>query len=126
MKFKFGDFEAEIDAVDLDFETRFEECYQKMVSDIGKIAPDGMRSGRILKYCTSVFCFFNDLFGDGADKKIFGEKTNMRVCDSALETLSICISKSIEEYEKESKEGMDRVSSAFGVKQNRAQRRAKK
>ena len=116
MKFKFGEFEAEIDAVDLDFEKRLEECSQSMAEENEKIEPDGLRSERIIKYCTSVFRFFNGLFGEGTDKKMFGDKTNMRECDAAIETLSLCVSKSIDEYEKQSRPSIDKIAAAFGAK----------
>lgn len=126
MMFKFGEFETDIDAVDLDFETNFEKYYQEMIEEINSISPSGLRSNRIIKYCTSVFQFFNNLFGEGTDKKMFGDKTNMRVCDAAIEALAESISKSLDEFNKQSEEGIKRIENAFAPKQNRAQRRAKK
>ena len=37
--------------------------------------------------CNAVFECFNTIFGDGTDKKIFGDKTNLLECLSAFEEL---------------------------------------
>ena len=34
--------------------------------------------------CTLIFDFFNDVWGKGTDKKIFGNKTNYRICEKAF------------------------------------------
>lgn len=34
--------------------------------------------------CTLIFDFFNDVWGEGTDKKIFGNKTNYRICEKAF------------------------------------------
>lgn len=77
-QFTFGTFTGEIDTQDYAFQAKMEDRYQELSESIAKIPKDGKRSDYILHYCRSVFTFFNALFGEGTDRKMFGESTNMR------------------------------------------------
>lgn len=41
-------------------------------------------SEQIKQQCTIVFDFFNIVFGEGTDKKIFGDRVNLMICIKAL------------------------------------------
>ena len=75
---------------------------------------EGMSLGDIIRSkCNIVFEFFNIIWGAGTDKKVFGGKTNIRICTEAVERV-------IEEMKKQEAEinAMKRKYSS-----NRAERR---
>ena len=47
-----------------------------------------------------VFCFFDEVFGQGTSKNIFGNRTNLRECIKAVETLIDHVNKDAEEANK--------------------------
>jgi len=69
-----------------------------------------------LEDVTSVFRFFDDIFGDGTARKIFGSKTNLNACLNAVDEL---VSDADQQYAKV-EERMHKYSP------NRAVRRATK
>ena len=50
--------------------------------------------------CNFVFESFNKLFGQGTDKKIFGERVNLMICLSAFQELANNLDKSASRIEK--------------------------
>jgi len=58
-------------------------------------------SGVIEKQCDAVFECFNKIFGEGTDKKVFGDKKNLRVCLNAFNELFEQIKEQKNEAEKE-------------------------
>lgn len=45
----------------------------------------GMKNSEVIRiFCGKVFDFFNQVFGEGTDKKVFGNKTNMKLCIEAI------------------------------------------
>lgn len=73
--------EFDFDIYDVDDRKKFDTEYPKVMKakDGDLTNPDGMR-----KFCEAVFVFFDALFGGGARKKLFGEKTNIYVCLEAV------------------------------------------
>ena len=76
---------ADLDLADLETAERFEEEFLKCSNRIKKIK--GTRVEIIREDCCAVFELFDNLFGDGTSKKIFGEKTNIILCNKALSEL---------------------------------------
>ena len=77
----------------------------------GLVMPDIIRT-----QCNAIFDLFNNLFGEGTDKKIFGEKVNLVTCLKALDDF-------VSEMRKRNKE-IESISNKYSP--NRVARRAKK
>lgn len=109
---------VELQDVDIfDLETA-EKC-DKAFDEVKKKAniKEGTGLTEIIRIqCNAVFECFNEIFGEGTDKKVFGNKTNLRVCLKAFEELV--------EYANEQKKEMDNMYSKYSP--NRASRRSKK
>lgn len=76
----------DIDILDLEVA----EKYEKALESIENIAEtiEGMKvSESIRTQCNAIFEVFNTLFGEGTDKKIFGDKVNLLTCLKAFEEL---------------------------------------
>ena len=127
--FKFGDFQSDIDTQEYEFQLKIESDYANMTAEIEKIKSEN-RSDYIKGYCRAVFSFFNAVFGEGTDKKMFGDKTNMRICDDAIYSFSIALADDMKEYQEHSLEQVEAINKTFNAldtaKNNRTQRRAKK
>ncbi len=79
---------VEIEDLDL-MDADIAEKYEKAVTDLQKKEKEtnfeGMGLSQIIRtQCTLIFDFFNDVWGTGTDKKVFGNKTNYRVCEKAF------------------------------------------
>lgn len=109
---------GELDIFDADSSEKYENTIDKVIKE----AQDskGLKlSAAIRKQCNSVFNCFNELFGEGADKKIFGDKVNLLTCLKAFDELKNGISNQIEQSEIE----IENISSKYTS--NRAKRRTK-
>lgn len=105
----------DIDILDLEVA----EKYEKALKDIEGIAQ--MLKGKgladcIRTQCNAVFDVFNTLFGEGTDKKIFGDSVNLMDCLQAFEELV--------RYMSDRKEDIEEMASKYSP--NRASRRNKK
>lgn len=118
--FKFGNFEADIDTSDYEFMQKFETYSIKLGKDEEKVDKTGMRSEAIRQICALTFQYFNDLFGEGTDRLLFGSATNLRMCDQAIFALASAIEEDKKAYDMEVKAGVSKYSG------NRAQRRKTK
>ena len=76
---------------DLDaWDAKIMEHYENQVDLVSKTINEteikGLkRSELIRKYCQAIFEFFNNVFGDGTDKKVFGDSANFTECINAYE-----------------------------------------
>lgn len=75
----------DLDLADLDTAEKFEQEFLKCSEKISNI--NGTRVTIIKETCTAVFELFDNLFGDGTSKKVFGAKSNIIVCNKALAEL---------------------------------------
>ena len=64
----------------------------------------------------AIFNFFNELFGEGTDKKIFGDKVNLVTCLKALDEFIAQV--------RDQKEQIEEISNKYSI--NRVARRNKK
>ena len=91
----------DLDFMDAEVMERFEELqdeYNNKLQD----KPDFEKTSELIRYhCEIVFDLFNGLFGDGTDKKVFGNKTNLLTCTKAVDELFTYIEASNKNYEKE-------------------------
>jgi len=104
----------DIDVLDADESEKFENAIEK-VKKIESIECS-KNSEAIRMICNAIFQCFNDIFGEGTDKKVFGNKVNLMICIEAFEQLIETFNKSNEKAEK----FFSKYSS------NRVQRRTKK
>ena len=97
---KINNVELELDLMDADMADKYEKAYRKMQRDVANIPKKISLADSIRKQCNLIFCFFNEVFGEGTSKKIFGNKTNLRECIKAVETLIDYVNKDVEEANK--------------------------
>lgn len=81
MLFKIFDAEFEADMLDYDYMLKVEDELENVEKKIGEIKEkaivDGMRQSVLVKESTEViYNFFDEVFGDGASQKIFGDRIN--------------------------------------------------
>lgn len=81
---KFRGMELDFDVFDADTAEAYEEAI-KQVQESRAEAPKGETlSATIRRQCGRIFDFFDDLFGDGFHKQLFGERTNLTECVDAF------------------------------------------
>lgn len=107
----------DIDLLDADVAEKYENAINKLADSADPKEDEELSlSGIIRKQCKSVFNFFNDVFGEGTDIKVFGKRTNYRECESAF--------KEVIDYTSEQKKEIEKLTSKYSP--NRAQRRSDK
>ena len=89
----------EIDIYDLDVAEKYEKALEKINDNSNRINNESLAEG-IRVQCNSIFDFFNTIFGDGTDKKIFGDKVNLMTCLKAFEETVLKINEQKKEIEK--------------------------
>lgn len=111
----------DLDIMDLETSEKYEKALEDVKDKSAEIKNEDMKRSEIIKtQCNIIFDCFNTLFGEGSDKKIFGDKVNYRVCLDSFEELINNMNKKAEENDKYIKDKIGKYSP------NRAQRRAKK
>ncbi|WP_461206927.1 DUF6673 family protein [Clostridium sp. DL1XJH146] len=104
----------DISIFDADVAEKYENALIEVEEKIKKT--EGMKVSESIRFqCTVIFNVFNELFGEGTDKKVFGHKVNLLVCLKAFEELVLSFNSQKQELAKISKK----------YSPNRAQRRAK-
>ena len=90
----------DLDLLDADCADRYEEAIEKIKVLANKENYSGLPLGdAIREQCKVVFDFVNTLWGEGTDKKLFGNKTNIRVCTEVLDNIIKEINNQKEEIE---------------------------
>ena len=108
----------DIDILNVEDAEAFEEAIEKVRENLEN--PDNLKglkqSEVIRKVCTTVCDCCNIIFGEGTDKKVFGDEVHLMTCVQAYEELIQHANKANQELEK------------FNAKysSNRAARRSKK
>lgn len=106
---------ADIDIFDADTAEKYEKVLDKVVRESENLK--GLKTSAVIrKQCNLVFEVFNSLFGEGTDKKVFGERVNLKICLKAFEEL-------VEQVNEQKKE-IEEMTAKYTP--NRAQRRANK
>ena len=82
---KILDVELEdIDLLDLEVAEKVERAVKKIEETEKNISSvTTSLSEKIKEQCNIIFDFFNDIWGEGTDKKVFGNKTNLGECYKA-------------------------------------------
>ena len=97
---KINDVELKLDLMDADMAEKYEKAYRKMQRDVENIPKNLSLADSIRKQCQLIFTFFDEVFREGTSKKIFGNRTNLRECIKAVETLIDYVNKDVEESNK--------------------------
>lgn len=109
---------VELEDLDL-LDLEVAEKYEKVLGDIEDLEQKvkGLSMvENIRTQCNVIFGVFNTMFGEGTDKKVFGDKVNLLTCLKAFEELVLQMNTK--------KSEVDKLASKYSP--NRAQRRAKK
>lgn len=102
----------DIDIFDAETAEKCEVAFEKVVEEAKKT--EGLKNSvAIRRQCMVVFNCFNEIFGEGTDKKLFGDKVNLLVCLKAFEELM--------EYTKERTNELEKYISKYSP--NRSSRR---
>lgn len=104
----------ELDIYDLEVAEKVDKEL-KVVGDVGKKL-GGLSTPEVIRtQCNAIFIFFNALFGDGTDKKLFGNRVNLVTCLKALDEFVTQV--------RNQKEKIEEISNKYSP--NRAQSRKK-
>jgi len=118
---KILDFETDFNFNDADDMERLENAIEVTEKKLNGLNIEGKRTSQIIREgCQTIFDCFNIIFGEGSDKKIFGEKTNFNLCIKAFKDLV----EAKEQQEKEFEAEVQSIEKKYNP--NRATRRAKK
>lgn len=118
---KIRNVELEFDFNDADDMEKFENAIEKAQQDLNNVKTEGNKTSVVIREsCKVIFDCFNKIFGDGTDKKVFGNKTNLNICIEAFKDL---IEARIEQ-ENQFTEEINNIEKKYSP--NRATRRAKK
>jgi len=105
----------DLDILEAGVAERYEKVLERVVEAAKKT--EGLKMAEsIRKQCEAVFMCFNEIFGEGTDKKVFGERVNLLICMKAFEELV--------EKANEQKSELDKLLNKYSP--NRAQKRGKK
>lgn len=104
----------DLDILEADIAEKYEKALEKVV-EVAKSTEGLKTSLAIRKQCNAVFECFNTIFGEGTDKKVFGDKVNLLICLKAFEEL---VAKSNEQNGE-----LEKLLNKYSP--NRAKRRAK-
>lgn len=80
----------DIDVSDALIMENYEAAHYKVAEKMNKLDTAGKRRSELIRIqCEAVFEFFEDVFGEGAAKKVFGESVNLTTCLNAYEAVVI-------------------------------------
>ena len=89
----------DIDMLDADV---MEDVENAIADVIATENSDGKSMHEIIRsQCTAIMDCFNTIWGTGTDKKIFGDRVNLRECLKALEELKDYVTKQMDDINKE-------------------------
>lgn len=89
----------DIDIYDLEVAENYEKAL-KIVNESSSKDDSKSLSEGIKFQCNLIFDFFNTVFGEGTDKKIFGDKVNLMICIKAFEEIVLKMNEQKKEIEK--------------------------
>ncbi|MGN0491253.1 MAG: DUF6673 family protein [Ruminococcus sp.] len=80
----------DIDVSDALVMENYEAAHDKVAKKMNNLDVNGKRRSELLRIqCEAVFEFFEDVFGEGTAKKVFGESVNLTTCLNAYEAVVI-------------------------------------
>lgn len=73
---------------------RFETANDNVLNKMKQLDTNGKRRSELIRaQCTAVFEFFEEVFGDGTAKKVFGESVNLTTCINAYEGVIVAVNR---------------------------------
>lgn len=80
----------DIDVSDALVMESYEAAHDKVAEKMNNLDVNGKRRSELIRIqCEVVFEFFEDVFGEGAAKKVFGNSVNLTTCLNAYEAVVI-------------------------------------
>lgn len=80
----------DIDVSDALVMENYEAAHDKVAEKMNNLDVNGKRRSELIRIqCEAVFEFFEDIFGEGAAKKVFGDSVNLTICLNAYEAVVI-------------------------------------
>lgn len=80
----------DIDVSDALVMENYEAAHDKVAEKMNNLDVNGKRHSELIRIqCEAVFGFFEDVFGEGTVKKVFGESVNLTTCLNAYEAVVI-------------------------------------
>lgn len=80
----------DIDVSDALVMENYEAAHDKVAEKMNNLDVNGKRRSELIRIqCEAVFEFFEDIFGEGTAKKVFGESVNLTTCLNAYEAVVI-------------------------------------
>ena len=118
---KINNVELEdLDIMDFEMAERYEKALETVKDESAKIKYESLKGSEIIKIqCNIIFGLFNTLFGEGTDKKVFGDKINYRVCMDSFEELVNNMNKEAEKNSKYIKEKAEKYSPNRAIRRNK-------
>ena len=104
-----------LDIYDIEVAEKYEKAIEEVREKCNDVE-DKSLSETIKLHCNLIFNLFNTMFGEGTDKKVFGNKVNLLVCLKSFEELILQVD--------EQKKSIEKISNKYSP--NRAARRSKK
>nr|DAE09619.1 MAG TPA: tail assembly chaperone [Siphoviridae sp. ctDtx1] len=109
-----------VELEDIDFyDLEVAEKYDKSMEELKKVEENNKNTSmtQVVKtQCETIFNVFNTMFGEGTDKKVFGNRVNLKICLKAFSELV--------DQANEQRVEIEKIAHKYSP--NRAQRRAKK
>lgn len=96
----------------------YEAVINRVTDTIKSMGGNLTKSQYIRKLCQTIFEAFNELFGEGTDRKIFGDSVNMNICLNAYYDLIEGVNESYDHFNADFKARVNKQSTL-----NREQRR---
>ena len=80
----------DIDVSDALVMENYEAAHDKVAEKMNNLDINGKRHSELIRIqCEAVFEFFEDVFGEGTAKKVFGESVNLTTCLNAYESVVV-------------------------------------
>ena len=84
----------DIDVADALEMERYEKANDTVSAKMKQLDTNGKRRSELIRIqCTAIFEFFDDVFGEGTAKKVFGESVNLTTCINAYEGVIVAVNK---------------------------------
>lgn len=107
----------DLDVADADVLEKYENTMDSFSKKMQGISKNGKKGSQLIREeCHAFFEVFNEIFGEGTDRKVFGDKTNLMVCVDAFEQLKTNVKKA-------DRNNAQKITTLYAAEQNRQQRR---
>lgn len=99
-QWKWNDVPLEIDFGDVEFQKKYEAAFEKVAGREKELMKAGKISEISEGYCEMFFTLFDDLFGNGTSKKLFGDKKNIVTVNECYDSFLTFAVKEVERINK--------------------------